>query len=254
VERRLALAALALGAGVAFAAQLVTPSRAPLYDGVPTLDPYRYLSPGPGQPGDPTSYVASPGLDNGVNRTFAASTKEQPPQAQLIAVAGALVPPTGATSMNVTIDPVPPEAAPATGSIAGNVYRFAVVDDDGNAFTVAPGAQPTITLRSPEGVLDAVVGRLTPDGWVALETQHGGGFGLFEVQVTALGDYAVLTGVSPPSNLGRLLAIGLTIGLPLLVAVAYFVRRARRAGRAHAEAVEAAQARARIPSKRRRRR
>jgi hypothetical protein len=249
-----ALVALGLGAGLALAAQLTGPSPVPLYDGVPTLDPYRYLSPAAGQPGDPTSYEASRDLANGTSRTFVASTTEQPPQAQLIALDGAFVPPAGATAMNVSIDPVPPDVQPTTGAIAGNVYRFAFLADDGADFTVAAGAQPTITLRTPEGIADAVIGHLTPDGWVALVTSHGGAFGLFQAQVAELGDYALLTGVSPPSDLGRLLAIVLTIGVPMLVAIAYFVRRARRAQRAAAEAVEASRAKARIPSKRRRRR
>src|SRR5438105_12873318 len=172
--RRPGLLALGLGAALALAAQLTEPISAPLYDGVPTLDPYRYLSPAPGQPGDPTSYEGSPGVDNGASRAFVASTKEQPPQAQLIALAKALIPPAGATSMNVTIDPVPADTAPTNGAIAGNVYRFSVLDDAGHDFTIAPDAQPTITLRGPDGTLDAVIGHLTPSGWVALETVHGG--------------------------------------------------------------------------------
>lgn len=252
--RRSALLALALGGGVAIAAQLAAPTVMPLYDGVVAQDPYRYLTPAAGQTGDPTSYAGSPGLDAGASRSFVAATTENPPQAQLIALPKALVPPPGATSMNVTIDAVPPELAPATGAIAGNVYRFMVIDDNGADYTIAAGAQPTITLRSPDGVLDAVIGHLTADGWVALATEHGGGLGLFAAEPTELGDYALLTGISAPSDLGRFLIVILTIGLPLLAAIAYVARRTVRSRRAEAEAADAARAHARIPSKRRKRR
>jgi hypothetical protein len=248
-----AVATLVLGAGLALAAQLGSPVAVPLYDGVPILDPYRYLAPRGSQPGDPTSYAAQKPLDGGSTPAFAAATTEEPPQAQLITGPKAFVPPAGATELNITIDAVPPDEAPTTGSIAGNVYRFQVLDDNGVAFTVAGDAKPTLTLRAPEGTSSAVIGHLTNDGWVALQTEHGGGLGLFSTEVTELGDFAILVGASPPSDLGRLAIVLLTIALPLGAAIAYFYRRARRDRRA-AEATAAARARARVPSKRRKRR
>jgi len=245
---------LAIGAGLALAAQLAIPIGAPLYDGVTVNEPYRYLAPAPGQPGQPTSYAATPGLDAaGTSRSFAAATTENPPQAQLIALPGAFVAPAGAATMQVSIDAVAPEAPPTTGSIAGNVYRFAVSDDAGHPFTIARDAQPSLTLRAPEGVTAGVIGHLTAAGWQALPTEHGGGLGLFTVVPTELGDYAVLVGVSAPSDLTTIIAAAASIGLPLLVAIAYFVRRSRRA-RATAAAAEAARSKARVPSKRRTRR
>jgi len=252
-RQRAALATLGLGAAIALAAQLATPVAVPLYDGVPILDPYRYLNPTGSQPGDPTSYEAAPGLDNGTSRAFVAATTEQPPQAQLIALPKAFAPPAGSTEMNVTVEPVPADTPPTQGSIAGNVYDFAVLDENGVAYQLTGDPKPTITLRSPEGVTDGVIGHLTDAGWVALPTDHGGGLGLFSTEVSELGDYAVLVGVSPPSDLARLAIILVTIALPLAVAIAYFYRRARR-DRLAADAAEAARNRARVPSKRRKRR
>lgn len=248
---RATLATLGLGAVLALAAQLASPVAVPLYDGVPILDPYRYLTPTGSQPGDPTSYEASPGLDSGSSRAFVAATTEQPPQAQLIALPKAFVAPAGATQMNVTVEPVQPAETPVQGSIAGNVYRFSVLDENGTEYQLAGDPKPTITLRSPPDVSDAVIGRLTDTGWVALPTEHGGGLGLFSTEVDALGDFAILVGVSPPSDLARLAIILVTIALPLAVAIAYFYRRARRA-RLAAESAAAARNRARVPSKRRR--
>ena len=252
-SRRGALAVLVLGAALALAAQVASPVAVPLYDGVPILDPYRYLAPTGSQPGDPTSYAGQKALDNGSSPAFAASTSEQPPQAQLISAPKAFVVPAGATEADITIDAVAPEQAPEQGSIAGNVYRFQVLDADGVDFRLAGDPKPTLTLRAPEGVTDAVIGHLTDSGWVALTTEHGGGLGLFSTEVTELGDFAILVGVSPPSDLARLAIILVTIALPIVVAVAYFYRRAQR-DRRSAEAAAAARAHARIPSKRRKRR
>jgi hypothetical protein len=99
-------------------------------------------------------------------------------------------------------------------------------------------------------VTAGVIGHLTAGGWQALATEHGGGLGLFSVVPNELGDYAVLVGVSAPSDYTTLIALGLSIGLPLLVAIAYLVRRSRR-DRLAAEAAESARSKARVPSKRR---
>jgi hypothetical protein len=242
---------LGLGAALALAAQLLAPVGVPLYDGVTVNEPYRYLEPASGQQGQPTSYTAAPGLDaGGTSRSFAAATTESPPQAQLIALPGAFVPPNGATTMQVSIDAVPPDAQPVAGSIAGNVYRFAVTDGNGGSFTLAADAQPSLTLRGPDNVIDAVVGHLTTSGWQALATEHGGGLGLFTVVPRELGDYAVLVGVGAPSDYTTLIAVSLSIGLPLLVALGYFIRRSRRQRLAD-QAAEVSRSKARVPSKRR---
>jgi len=251
--RPIAAAAIVLGAVLAIAAQLASPVSVPLYDGVPILDPYRYLEPAGSQPGDPSSYAAQKPLGNGSSPAFAAGTTEEPPQAQLITAPKAFTPPSGSAELNITIDAVEPIREPDQGSIAGNVYRFQVLDDDGNDFQLTGDPKPTLTLRAPENVTDAVIGHLTDNGWVALRTEHGGGLGIFSTEVTELGDFAILVGVSPPSDLARLAIILGTIALPLVVAIAYFYRRARRDQRA-AEAAAAARNRARVPSKRRRRR
>lgn len=249
-----AVLTLGIGAGIALAVQLAAPVGVPLYDGVTVNEPYRYLAPGSGQPGDPTSYEASPGLDaGGTSRSFAAATTENPPQAQLIALPGALVAPAGATTMKVSIGAVAPGRASATGSIAGNVYRFAVMDQADHPFTLAADAQPTLTLRAPDGVTEGVIGHLGAGGWVALATEHGGGLGLFTIVPKELGDYAVLVGVTAASDLTTPIAVGLSIGVPLLVAIAYFIRRSRRA-RLDTAAAESARSKARVPSKRRNRR
>jgi hypothetical protein len=249
-SRRPALFALGLGGALALAIQLLMPIGAPLFDGVVVQEPYRYLAPAAGQAGSPTSFSSEPGLQAGSSRAFVASTSESPPQAQLIALAKAFVVPAGATTMKVTIEPVPPSAAPATGTIAGNVYRFGVVDEQGRSFRIAAVDRPTMTLRGPDGVTEATIGHLTSAGWQPLETLHGGGTGLFSTEPTEIGDYALLVGASAGPDLGVVAAAVVTVSVPVVVGIVLFLRRRRDRQRVE-RAAELARTRGRIPSKRR---
>lgn len=249
-ERRSALLVLAIGGTLALLAQLAAPVAVPLYDGVVVQDPYRFLTPASGQAGSPTSYTSEPGVDTGGSRAFVAATTENPPQAQLIALGGVFTIPSGVTTLKVSIEPVAPQSAPAAGSIAGNVYRLAVTDGSGAALAIAAGSQVTLTLRAPDGVTDASIGRLTATGWELLPTDHGGGFALFSTNPTELGDFALMAGAgSGGLPIVPLALLGIALAAIVAGVVAVLVMRGRRARRAR-EAADAAAARARIPSRR----
>src|SRR5690242_2929433 len=135
-ERALGWLAVALGLGLALGLQLRGPHAVPLYDGVVVAEPYRYLDPtGSGQTGDPTSASSTQAVSGNVSPVFAIYTDEQPPQAQLIAQADAFQLPPGTTALLASIKPVEPSAQPAAGSIAGNVYRFAITNQAGAPVT-----------------------------------------------------------------------------------------------------------------------
>jgi hypothetical protein len=252
-SRRPAALTLGLGAAIALAAQLAAPVAVPLYDGVAIQEPYRYLSPASGQPGDPTSYAADKPVANGVAPAFVAATTENPPQAQLIALPGAFVASGSSTSLKVSIDAVSrPAAQPTSGSIAGNVYRFSVTDQAGAALPVAPasGTRPTLTLRGPDGVTEGSIARLTATGWQVLETDHGGAVAIFSTNATELGDFAVIVGGSGAGlNLPLLVAAILAIAVPVAF-VAFLVVRRQRSRQAERLAAEVLRSRSRIPSKR----
>jgi hypothetical protein len=252
-SRRPAALALGLGAVLALAAQVAIPVAVPLYDGVTILEPYRYLSPASGQAGDPTSYSTEKPVANGAGPAFVAATRENPPQAQLIALPGAFVAAGSATTLKVSIEAVPPPPAqPTSGSIAGNVYRFAVTDESGAALTVTPAAgnRPTLTLRGPDGVTEGSIARLTPTGWQVLDTQHGGALAILSTNPTELGDFAVIVGGSGAGlNLPLLVAAILAIAVPIAV-VGFLIVRRQRSGRAERLIAEAARNRNRIPSRR----
>lgn len=251
-SRRPAALALGLGAVLALVAQLAIPVAVPLYDGVTIQEPYRYLSPAAGQTGDPTSYSTEKPIANATTPAFVAATKENPPQAQLIALPGAFVATASGTTLKVSIEAVPPSAQPTTGSIAGNVYRFAVTDQSGAALSIAPAAgnRPTLTLRGPDGVTEGSIARLTPTGWQVLDTQHGGALAIFSTNPTELGDFAVIVGGSGAGlNLPLLAAAILAIAVPIALVVFLIVRR-QRSHRTERLIAEAARNRNRIPSKR----
>jgi hypothetical protein len=249
-SRRAAIAALGLGAAIALVAQLASPVAVPLYDGVSVQEPYRYLSPASGQPGAPSSFATEKAVQGGVSTSFVAATTENPPQAQLIALPGAFVVTAATTTMKISITPVAlPAGAGPSGSVAGNVYRFAVTDQGGIPLPVAQGANPpTITLRGPEGVTEGTIALLGATTSALLPTEHGGALAIFSTNPPALGDFAVVVGAaaSAAPNIGLLVGAILAVAVPVAL-VAFLVVRQRRGRQL---AAEAARPRSRIPSKR----
>ena len=244
---RLGRATLALvaGAGLAIAAQVAAPVGVPLYDGVVVQEPYRYLDPGSGQDGAPTSATlrTEPAGQDGSSKPFDAATQEYPPQAQLIAAAGAFLG-SARTELVVSIEPVRPDRQPTGSRIAGNVYRISVTDGSGAAVAIHPLLRPTVSLRAPLDVTAAKVGHATADGWEELPTEHGGLFGLFASEVAELGDFALLTPETGPGLLP--LAVGLGAGIALAAGLGFLVLQRRRA---HVPSPEPSR-RANVPSRR----
>jgi hypothetical protein len=251
-SRRTGLLTLVIGGAIALLAQLASPVAVPLYDGVGTIEPYRYLSPGSGQPGSPSSYSADKPVQGGVSPMFVASTTgENPPQAQLIAQSGAFVVTATTTTMKISIEPVPPPTTVGVSSaIAGNVYRFAVTDQAGVRLPIAEGGPnpPTITLRGPDGVTVGTIALVSASGSVLLPTEHGGALAFFQTNPPALGDFAVVSAAA--SGAGP--SIGLVVGgiLAVAVPVAVVIFLVVRQRRSRQLAAEAARPRSRIPSKR----
>jgi len=205
-DRALGWLALAVGLGLALAVQVWEPVGVPLYDGVVVAEPYRYLHPtGSDQAGDPTSAEATKAVDAAFSPVIVLATTEQPPQAQLIAQNDAFELPAGTTELRISITAVDPEAQPTSGSIAGNVYRVAITNQDGTPVTAKPcGTCRSIILRAPEGVAEGTIGHLENGAWITVETTHAGVVGMFQVNATGLGDFAVLSGTGPPGSGGGL--------------------------------------------------
>ena len=250
MRRRATLLSLLAGLGVIVGAQLVAPiGSPPLYDGVVVQDPYRYLAPGPGQLGSPTAFTASWAVSGASSPQFVGATTENPPQAQLIAQPGAFVLPSGTTALTVSIEAVAAPAPPSTGPIAGNVYRFSVLDQTGAAVAINPSTRPTLLLRAPGGVADAVIARFSDGAWQELPTEPSGQGGIAISNVSALGDFALIA-LPTPGFFGldpRLVGVAAAAAVlsALALGVAWWRSQRRQT------AIRAASRRRAVPSKRR---
>jgi hypothetical protein len=198
---------LAVAAGVLLlvaAARLSPVWHAPLYDGVVIEDPYRYLEPPPGKPGNPTSVSDPLALDQGVSPQLYSGTLETPPQAQMIADRDAFQLPSGTTSIKATISPIKPLVPVADGRISGNVYRFSVVNQAGAELSLLTGTTITIVLRAPNNVANGSIIHFNGTSWEKVPTDNGGLVDLYATNATELGDYAVLvTGAQTPEPSGQ---------------------------------------------------
>jgi hypothetical protein len=193
--RRTGLAACALGLGIAAAAQLAAPlATPPLYDGVVVVQPYVFVNPPAGKPGGAKGASAHLALSGSRSPLVALATPEQPPQAQVVAGDGTLVLPATATALDVSITPLDPSvdaAAASTARVLGNIYRFAVVDQAGDAATAPASALVTVVLRAPEDAPGATLGQLVDGAWQPLKSEPMFG-STYVAVVTSFGDFAVI--------------------------------------------------------------
>jgi hypothetical protein len=227
-RRRVGWLSIVAGAGLALAVQVLAPVGVPLYDGVAVQEPYRYLNPAGGQPGDPASGSDADDIVGGVSPEIVAATTEQPPQAQLIAQRGAFEVPVGATSVMTSVTPVDPPAPPPEGVIIGNVYRFSVTDEAGNPLVPKPcdGCR-SLVLRAPEDAGDAQVMRFGGGAWSEVTTLHA--LGQYQVNPDALGDYALIAApgsADAPPDLS-LIVLGGGIALAIVAILGLLLIRGR---------------------------
>lgn len=211
-DRRIGWLVVLAGGLIALAVQVAAPVGVPLYDGVVVVEPYRYLHPSGDQAGSPTSYAQPRTVTEAVSPALAGATSESPPQAQLIAQDDAFELTEGATSITVSITPIEPPPAPDGATIAGNVYRFEVTDQDGNPLAAKPceGCR-SLLLRAPEEAGEGTLKRYADGAWMDVETVHAGIVDLYQTNATILGDYAVVVDGStqPQPGDGNLLGLDL---------------------------------------------
>jgi hypothetical protein len=251
-DRRLGWLLVLAGGAIALVLQVAAPVGVPLYDGVVIPDPYRYLHPTGNELGDPNSYTATEDVTGNQSPVFAAATDESPPQAQIVAMQDAFQLNAGTTSLNVSITPVDPVAPPTNGTIAGNVYRFAVTDDAGQP--VAPKsceACRTLVLRAPDGVTEGRVQHFAEGAWTDVKTDHAGLAAMYQSNLDALGDFAVVTGATaggPSGGLDPLIFGGIALAAFFAVVAGLFWYRRRPPP---VPVVRLGPGRGRMPSKRR---
>ena len=201
--RRIALAVIALGFGIAAAAQVAAPLAAPpLYDGVVVVQPYVYVNPPAGKPGGAKGASAHVSMNGSKNAVVVLATPEQPPQAQVVAGDGSLVVPPSAIALDVSITPLDPSvdaSVAGAAQVLGNVYRIVIVDQAGAAATALLSSLVTVVIRAPGDVAGAQVGQVVDGAWHPLKSEPMFGSTWVAV-VTSFGDFAVIVpGTSPAS-------------------------------------------------------
>lgn len=190
---RAALVALGAGLVVTAAARMTLPDAPPLYDGVVPIEPYLWRDPPPGHPGGAKGAAASLAVRDGQSPLVAVATPELEPQAQIFAEPNSLPLRAGARTINVSIDPVSAEGAPADGHIDGNVYRISVTDESAAPLTAPASARVSVVLRASDPTLgEATIARFSAGSWRPLKTSPGGFGGTFLAVVTEFGDFAVI--------------------------------------------------------------
>lgn len=256
-RQRLGALFVLVGSALALGLQVGAPVSVPLYDGVPVVEPYRYLQPASGQAGDPMSYREAQPIPASVSPVVTAATGESPPQAQLIAQRGAFELSAGATEIVAEITPIDPPGQPETGPVLGNVYRFSVTDQSGNSLDIPPcDGCVSLVLRAPDGGPPATLMQFVGGTWKPVPTRHSGTIALYQTNPTSTGTFAVVsTGETTGGGVDvvLLLAIG-GIALLLMALVALLYLRARPAGPPASRFPRdgAAPPAGRLPSKRRR--
>jgi hypothetical protein len=223
---RAAWITLAAGIGLILAAQVVAPVAAPLFDALTVLGPYHYLAPAAGQSGAPTSATVTEALANGASPGFNAATSESPPQAQLIAAPDAFQLAAGSTTVTITIQPIAPPAPSTVGTILGNVYRYAVTDQNGANLATKPGTLVTLVLRAPDASTEAVVAQYTGGAWSKIDSSPSGTPAFFLATTGSFGDFALVEtsgGFGPLEVSLLILVVGGILG-----AIGFFILRRRR--------------------------
>ena len=250
-DRALGWLAVVIGLGLALTVQMRAPVGVPLYDGVVVVEPYRYLHPAGNQAGDPTSFISTPQVKGNQSPVFAAATEESPPQAQLIAQQDAFTVPGGTSTIEVSITPVDAEVQPAEGSIAGNVYRISVTDENGKPLVPKPcDSCRSLVLRAPDDVTEGAIAHLENGAWASIASLHAGVAAMFQANADSLGDFAVIAGTSGvglPGGIDPLLFGGIALALFFAVVAGLFWYRRRPAP---VPVARLGPGRGRIPSKR----
>lgn len=230
---------LMTGLAAVFVTAALAPAAVPIYDGIGNPDePYRYVKPPSNaqttkQP--TTASVAVP-IHGTTSVAEYANTGENGPQLSLYLPLGALQAPSGASSVTVTATPTAPSGVlPKDGTIVTNVYRLSA-DAGGQSVSVVGSGkrEPTLQMRAPSGRQPGpVFEHRTSSGWQREQTIRVG-VDVYQSQVPALGDWALvqLTSNSSAASGGPGINWGfLGGGIALLVVAGLIVVvRVRRAG------------------------
>jgi hypothetical protein len=203
---------------------LASPSSVPVYDGIGTDEPYRFVGKSPA----PTSAAATVDVHSGVADAVEFKTAETGPQLIVSLSSGSLEAST--TTLTMTVRPIAAEGTPPRGTFDGNVYRItatppATVSKDASGFVFLRAAvmtkpKPVVVFRTGAG-----------EAWREVSSSAYGRDNL-ATPFKAIGDYAVVRLPGSTSinagGLGLTRVLFLGGGVLLLVVITVLVLRRPR--------------------------
>lgn len=203
---------------------LASPTAVPVYDGVGTDEPYRFVGKKPAPTSASDSITAHGGLVDAVEF----QSLEQGPQFVLSLSSGSLR--TAGSSVAMRAEPSRPDGTPPRGTFDGNAYRVTATP----AVTVTEDASGFLFLRAAVMTKPNPVVVYRPDGggaWQEVSSTRYGRDNL-ATKFRGTGDYAVvrLPGAKPLSGGGLGLTRALVLGggvVVLLVVTVLVLRRPR---------------------------
>jgi hypothetical protein len=236
-RRWLGIAAFAL-----VVAWIAAPAATPIYDGIGNPDePYRYVKPPASAKTTkaPTTVKVAVPVRSGSSAAQFANTGESGPQLSLYLPPKALAVTGAATSVKVTATPTAPSPPlPSDGTIVTNVYRISATANGQPVAVMSSGpSEPTLQMRAPDARQPGpVMEHRTDNGWQRERTIRVG-TDIYQAQVPALGDWALVKLTSPPGTGGgssgggvNWALLGPGAGLLVLSVLVLMVRLRRTSG------------------------
>jgi hypothetical protein len=221
VNRRAGLLALVIAAAALGALWRVGPPAPPLYDGLCTPEPYRFVGASPPPLSAAKMY---PAVAPGAFQTSQVTTDdnvpqdgENPAQAQVLMTDGTFVSPTPFT---LSITPMKPSGVlPSDGTVDGNLYRIVATTTTGMRLNPVDAQHGITLLLRGTGMNPArTMERFDGHKWSSLRTLLAGCGDTFEAVTPSLGDFALVVPKSaPPPSGGGIPAAPIVIGLIVVV-------------------------------------
>jgi len=214
-------------------AWLLAPAALPIYDGIGNPDePYRWVKP----PANAKTTKAPTGahkvlqVSGGASQAGFANTDELGPQLSLYLPQTALKAPAGASTIDITVQPLAPEPPlPTDGTIVTNVYHLTATANGQPVSVIGKGpSEPSLQMRAPTAQQPGpVFEHRTTSGWQRARTIRVG-VDVYQAQAPVLGDWALVLSTSKGGGGGinwGLLGGGIALLVVAIVVIA--IRLAR---------------------------
>jgi hypothetical protein len=206
---------------------MLGPVSPPLYDGLQgPAGPYKYVNPPPGlgvKHSNPTSGKTVERLSHGRFTETLVTTKEHVPQALLELGDGAVIVPSGVTTVTLTVRPVTPPHPIDGGVLDGNVYLFRAEGNNGQSLSLNPKVGGLLELRKTGQELSAHMSTYRNGSWVAVSTLSFVRADYLATDAKSFGYYALIAPRHESAFLVRYLPLLIAALVILVLVITAFV-------------------------------